>query len=175
MHLSAKEPSGGPEIGQGDQEAHAIRGCLERVYQGGQCLREGKEVLPLHSGEQRWSVEGLLFRCSKKALARHGRQPVCLAAIILRSVLLGDQMLGSRNFTYLCWVLPDFARMRPLPQLPAAVGGRGGRGEGSGGRITGKRASCGSSEVITLAKTPRNKELQRCKRQKCSSVPWTLS
>jgi hypothetical protein len=38
-----------------------------------------------------------------------------------------------------------------------------------------KRASCGSSEVVTLAKAPRNKELQRCKRQKCSSVPWTLS
>jgi hypothetical protein len=42
-------------------------------------------------------------------------------------------------------------------------------------RTKSKRASWGWTEVVTLAKTPPNKELQRCKRQECSSVPWTVS
>jgi hypothetical protein len=60
--LAGKELSGGPEISHRDQEAHAIRGCLERLHQGAQRLREGKELFPLHGCEYGWSVEGLLFR-----------------------------------------------------------------------------------------------------------------
>ncbi len=62
MELAGKEPFGRLEIAEGQDKADRIGGGPEGRQQPLQRLGEVKEPLAFHTAEERWSLEGGIFR-----------------------------------------------------------------------------------------------------------------
>jgi hypothetical protein len=75
MELAGKESFGRPEIAQGQDKADRIGGSPGGRQHTLQTLGEGKEPLAFYAAEERWSLEGGIFRWGEDGYPWHQIPP----------------------------------------------------------------------------------------------------